>query len=56
MNQRSHFLEISVSNIDSVRVHFNLGDKDNPSIISSLQKNFAPRTDPSIFASIAAEL
>ena len=36
--------------------HFNLGDKENPSIISSLQKKFSARIDPSIFASIAPGL
>ena len=56
MNQGSHFLK-SVLAIETVlELQFNLEEKDNPCIISSLQKNFAPRTDPSIFASIAPEL
>ena len=54
MDQESHFLEISVSNRDSARA--SIKDKGNHSIISSLQKHFAPRTDPSLFASIAPGL
>ena len=56
MNQGPIFLKLVLVIEPVLELQFNLEEKDNPRIISSLQKNFAPRTDAFIFASIAPKL